>query len=217
MAFSIGLILVIVGGAELFTGNNMIVMAWASGKVETRELLLNWMTVFVGNFVGAIFTAGLMFYTTQYTFGGGAVGLAALYAANSKASLEFVPALTLGIMCNALVCMAVWMCYGARTMLEKTVAIIPPIAAFVAAGFEHCIANIYYLPMALFIKAGAPDSFWASIHKTPADFPDLTWGNFLFGNLVPVTIGNIIGGALMVAAVYWFVYLRSIDRASHPA
>jgi formate transporter len=208
LAFSIGLILVIVGGAELFTGNNMIVMAWASGKVETRDLLINWVTVFCGNFIGAILTAGLMFFTTQYTFGGGSVGLAALYAANAKVGLDFVPALALGIMCNALVCMAVWMCYGARSMLEKTVTIIPPVAAFVAAGFEHCIANIYYIPMALFIKAGAPESFWASIHKTPADFSALTWGNFLIGNLVPVTIGNVIGGAIMVAAVYWFVYLR---------
>jgi formate transporter len=208
ISFSVGLILVIVGGAELFTGNNMIVMAWASGKVRTRDLLANWIIVFFGNFVGAVATAGLMFYTTQYAFAGGAVGLSALYTANAKASLEFVPALTLGIMCNALVCMAVWMCYGARSTLEKVVSIVPPIAAFVAAGFEHCIANIYYIPLALFIKAGAPEPFWTSIHKSPADFPALTWSNFLVGNLIPVTIGNIIGGAIMVAAVYWFVYLR---------
>ena len=217
VVFSVGLILVIVGGAELFTGNNMIVMAWASGKVETRELLLNWIIVFAGNFIGAICTAVLMFLTTQYTFGGGSVGLAALSTANAKAALEFVPALALGIMCNALVCMAVWMAYGARSTLEKIAVIVPPIAAFVAAGFEHCIANIYYIPMALFIKAGAPDTFWTSIRKTSADFPDLTWGNFLLGNLVPVTIGNIIGGAIMVAAVYWFVYLRSTTRKSSAA
>src|SRR4029077_15282971 len=101
----------------------------------------------------------------------------------------------------------VWMCYGARTMLEKIFAIIPPVSAFIAAGFEHSIANIYYLTIALFIKAGAPDSFWVSINRTAADFPGLTWGNFLIGNLVPVTIGNIIGGSVMVGAVYWFVYL----------
>ena len=95
--------------------------------------------------------------------------------------------------------------------MKRRSAIIPPIAAFVAAGFEHSIANIYYIGLALFIKAGAPASFWASIRKTPADFPDLTWGNFLLGNLVPVTIGNLIGGAVMVAAVYWFVYLRGAD------
>src|SRR6266545_1752947 len=207
-AFSLGLILVIVGGAELFTGNNMIVMAWASGKVATRALLLNWAVAFAGNFVGAILTAGLMFYTRQYSFGAGAVGLAALSTANGKAGLAFVPALTLGIMCNALVCLGVWMCYGARTTVDRILTIVPPVTAFVAAGFEHCIANIYFIPMGLFIKAGAPESFWASIGKTGADFPALTWGNFLVGNLLPVTIGNIVGGSVMVAAVYWFVYLR---------
>jgi len=208
LSFSVGLILVLIAGAELFTGNTMIVMAWASRKVTTRALLLNWIVVFCGNSAGAVLTAVLMFLTTQYTFGGGAVGLAALYTANAKAALDFVPALTLGIMCNALVCLAVWMCYGGRTALEKIFLIIPPVAAFVAAGFEHCIANVYYLPMGLFVKAGAPPSFWNAIHKTPADFPALTWQGFLLGNLLPVTIGNILGGAVMVAAVYWFVYLR---------
>jgi formate/nitrite transporter len=149
-----------------------------------------------------------MFYTTQYTFGGGAVGLAALSTAHAKTSLAFIPALTLGIMCNALVCLAVWMCFSARTTVDRVLSIVPPIAAFVAAGFEHSIANIYFIPMGLFIKAGAPDSFWRAIGKTAADFPELTWGNFLVGNLIPVTIGNIIGGSIMVAAVYWFVYLR---------
>jgi formate/nitrite transporter len=208
LVFSLGLILVIVGGAELFTGNNMIVMAWANRKVTSRDLLLNWTIAFAGNFAGAFLTAGLMFYTTQYTFGHGAVGLAALTTAHAKTSLDFVPAVALGIMCNILVCLAIWMCYGARSIFDKIATIVPPIAAFAAAGFEHCIANIYFIPMALFIKAGAPDSFWSSIGKTPLDFPTLTWGNFLFGNLLPVTIGNIIGGSVMVAAIYWFIYLR---------
>jgi formate/nitrite transporter len=208
VAFSVGLILVVIGGAELFTGNNIIVMAWASGKVKTRALLLNWVLAFIGNFAGAILTAALMFFTTQYTFGGGAVGLAALNTANAKASLAFIPALTLGVMCNALVCLAVWMCFSARTTVDRVFTIVPPIAAFVAAGFEHSIANVYFIPMGLFIKAGAPDSFWRTLGKTPADFPELTWDNFFVGNLLPVTIGNIIGGSIMVGAVYWFVYLR---------
>jgi formate/nitrite transporter len=208
LVFSVGLILVVIGGAELFTGNNIIVIAWASGKVKSRALLLNWVLAFIGNFAGAFVTAVLMFYTTQYTFGGGAVGLAALSTAHAKTSLAFIPALTLGIMCNALVCLAVWMCFSARTTVDRVLSIVPPIAAFVAAGFEHSIANIYFIPMGLFIKAGAPDSFWRAIGKTAADFPELTWGNFLVGNLIPVTIGNIIGGSIMVAAVYWFVYLR---------
>jgi formate transporter len=208
IVFSLGLILVSVAGAELFTGNNLIVMAWASRKVTTRDLLLNWVIVFAGNFIGAIATAAIMFCTAQYTFGGGAVGLAALTTANAKTSLAFVPAVALGIMCNALVCLSVWMCYSARTTVDRVVTIIPPVAAFVAAGFEHSIANIYFIPMGLFIKAGAAESFWTSIGGTPADFPELTWTNFLIGNLLPVTIGNVIGGSLMVGAVYWFVYLR---------
>jgi formate/nitrite transporter len=208
LVFSLGLILVVVAGAELFTGNNLIVMAWASGKVTTSALLFNWVVVFIGNFVGALATAALMFLTTQYTFGGGAVGLAALSTANAKAALAFVPAVALGIMCNALVCLASWMCYSARTTVDRVFTIIFPVSAFVAAGFEHSIANIYFIPMGLFIKAGAPESFWVATHKTAADFPALTWENFLVGNLLPVTIGNIIGGSIMVAAVYWFVYLR---------
>src|SRR5690242_10888804 len=208
LAFTTGLIMVIIAGAELFTGSNIIVMAWASGKVTTRALLLNWIIAFTGNFVGAIATAGLMFYSTQYTFGGGVVGLTALNTASAKTSLEFLPALTLGIMCNALVCMAVWMCFSARTNIDRVITVVMPIAAFAAAGFEHCIANMYFNPIGLFIKAGAPDAFWKSIGKTAADFPDLTWTNFIGGNLLPVTIGNIIGGSIMVAAVYWYIYLR---------
>ena len=213
LVFSVGLILVVVGGAELFTGNNMLVMAWASGKVTTGAVLANWTIAFIGNFIGAIATAALIFLSTQYTFGGGAVGLNALTIANGKCALSFVPAFTLGILCNALVCLAVWMCYGARTTIDRVVTIIAPISAFVAAGFEHSIANIYFIPTGLFIKAGAPDTFWTAIGKTPADFEALTWANFIFANLIPVTVGNIVGGSVMVAAVYWFVYLR--QRPSH--
>jgi formate/nitrite transporter len=212
LAFSLGLMLIVVAGAELFTGNNLIVMAWASGKVKTAGLLSNWAIVFAGNFCGALSTAALMFCTTQYTFGGGAVGLAALSAANSKASLTFLPALALGVLCNALVCLAIWMSYSARTTIDRIATVVPPVAAFVAAGFEHCIANIYYIPAGLFIKAGASDAFWKSVGKTAADYPELTWQNFI-ANLVPVTIGNAMGGSLMVGLVYWFVYLRrSTDK-----
>ena len=208
LVFCVGLILVVVGGAELFTGNNMLIMAWAGGKVATRAVLANWAIAFTGNFIGAIATAALMFVSTQYTFGNGAVGLNALTIANGKTALAFVPAFTLGIFCNALVCLAVWMCYGARTTIDRVVTIVPPISAFVAAGFEHSIANVYFIPVGLFIKNGAPDSFWNTIGKSPSDFPALTWDNFIFANLIPVTAGNIIGGSVMVAAVYWFVYLR---------
>jgi formate transporter len=217
LVFTLGLILVIVGGAELFTGNNLILMAFASGKVSLSALMRNWAIVYAGNFVGSILTAYIMFLSTQYTFGGGSVGLTALNIANSKAGLAFVPALTLGIMCNALVCMAVWLTFSARTTTDKILAIIPPIAAFVAAGFEHSIANMYFIPIGLFIKAWAPASFWATIGMSAGDFGALTWSNFFIGNLLPVTIGNIIGGAVMVGLIYWFIYLRVSEKGQVPA
>ncbi len=208
LAFCLGLILVVVGGAELFTGNNLIVMAWAGGKVSTGKLLRNWIIVYLGNFTGAILTAYGMFLSGQFAFSGGAVGLNALTIANAKTGLDFIPALVLGAFCNALVCLAVWLCMGARSTVDKIAAIIFPITAFVAAGFEHSVANMYFIPVALFIKGGAPDSFWAAIGRAPADFGSITWGNFFVVNLLPVTIGNIIGGALMVGLAYWFIYLR---------
>jgi len=208
IVFCLGLILVVVAGAELFTGNNLIVMAWASRKVSTGLLLRKWVIVYLGNFVGSIITAYAMFLSEQYLFGKGAVGQSALAIANAKTGLNFIPALFLGIFCNALVCMAVWLCMSARTTLDKIAAIIFPISAFVAAGFEHSIANMYFIPIGLFIKNGAGPEFWSMIGATPADFANVTWYNFLVTNLVPVTIGNIIGGALMVGLVYWFIYLR---------
>ncbi|GAB4426006.1 MAG: formate transporter FocA [Anaerolineae bacterium] len=208
LAFCLGLILVVVAGAELFTGNNLIIMAWADGRVSSVLLWRNWAIVYGGNFVGAIATAWLMFYTRQYTFGGGAIGLNILNIANSKVNLDFAQAIALGIMCNALVCLAVWLCYSARTTTDKILSIIFPITAFVAAGFEHSVANMYFIPIGLLVKAGAPASFWETIGKHAADYPQLTWGNFFVANLLPVTIGNIIGGAVMVGLVYWFVYIR---------
>jgi formate transporter FocA len=208
IAFSLGLILVVIAGAELFTGNTLIVMAWASGKVNTRLLLRNWLIVYLGNLVGALGTVVVMFISGQYLLGGGSVGLAALSTGNAKAGLDFLPAVALGMMCNVLVCLAVWLTFSARTTTDRIMAIVPPIAAFVAAGFEHSVANMYFIPIAMAIKGSAPATFWTAIGKTPADFPALTLDRFLLGNLLPVTIGNIIGGAVMVGAVYWFVYLR---------
>jgi formate transporter len=208
LAFCLGLILVVVGGAELFTGNNLIVMAWASRKVSTVGLLRNWGIVYVGNFVGSIGTVIVMFLSTQYMFSNGAIGLSALNIANGKVHYSFLAAVALGIMCNALVCLAVWMTFSARSTMDKIMAIIFPITAFVAAGFEHSIANMYFIPMGLVIKQYAPQNFWELIGKTPADYADLTWQAFFVNNLLPVTIGNIIGGAIFVAAVYWLIFLR---------
>jgi formate/nitrite transporter len=170
--------------------------------------------VYLGNFVGAVLTAFLMFLTRQYTFGGGSVGLAALNIGEAKTSLVFTQALVLGIFCNALVCMAVWMCFSARSTIDKILAIVPPIAAFVAAGFEHSIANMYFIPVAMFIKQMGTPAFFEAINKTPADFPHLTWSNLLLVNLLPVTIGNIIGGVMMVGLMYWFIYLSKAKKAA---
>lgn len=207
-AFSLGLILVVLGGAELFTGNNLIVMAWASGRVTTSRLLRNWGIVYAGNLVGSLATAILVFAGGQYAFGKGAVGAAALAIADSKCRLSLTQAIALGVLCNGLVCLAVWLSYSGRTAADKILAIAPPIGAFVAAGFEHSVANMYFVPVALLIKAYAPNPFWQDIGKSPGEFPDLTTEAFVFSNLLPVTLGNILGGALLVGVIYWFVYLR---------
>ena len=207
-AFSLGLILVVVGGAELFTGNNLIVMAWANGKVTGRALLRNWVIVYLGNFVGSIGTVVLMFFTKQHTFGANSVGIAALKIGAAKVDLTFLQAVALGILANGLVCLAVWLTYSARSTMDKILAIIFPITAFVAAGFEHSIANMYFIPYALFIKDFDPD-FVRNIGDKVANLDLLTWQAFLVNNLIPVTIGNIIGGAVLVAAIYWAIFLRS--------
>jgi len=210
-AFSLGLILVVVGGAELFTGNNLIVMAWASGKVSGRALLRNWLIVYLGNFIGAIGTVVLMFLTKQYTFGANSVGITALKIGVAKVDLTFIQAVALGILANGLVCLAVWLTYSARSTVDKIVAIIFPITAFVAAGFEHSVANMYFVPYALFIKDFDPN-FTGLVGDKVAHLDLLTWQTFLVNNLIPVTIGNIIGGAVLVAAVYWAIFLRSANQ-----
>ena len=207
LVFSLGLILVVVAGAELFTGNNLIVMAWANGKVTGRALIRNWVVVYLGNFVGSIGTVILMFLTKQYTFGTNSVGIAALRIGVAKVDLTFVQAVALGILANGLVCLAVWLTYSARSTTDKILAIVFPITAFVAAGFEHSVANMYFIPYALFIKDFDP-GFVTAVGDKVAHLDLLTWRAFLVNNLVPVTLGNIIGGAVLVAAIYWAIFLR---------
>ena len=208
LTFSLGLILVIVGGAELFTGNNLIIMAWASRQLSTWRVLRNWGIVYIGNFFGAVVTATFVYWGQHYEMAKGAVGLTALNIGLGKVNLGFVQAIILGILCNAMVCMAVWLTYSARTVLGRVTAIIFPIAGFVAAGFEHCVANMYFIPFAMLIKNGAPDTFWQNIGANPAAYQGLTWGAFFLKNLLPVTIGNMIGGVFFVALVYWVIYLH---------
>jgi formate transporter len=208
LTFCLGLILVVVGGAELFTGNNLIVMAWASRKISTWALLRNWLIVYLGNFVGSLGTAALVFLSRQYTAGAASVGEAALKTAVSKVNLGFFQALVLGVLCNALVCLAIWLTYSARSVTDKILAILFPISAFVAAGFEHSVANMYFIPYALLIKT-FDQSF---VLARAIDLSGLTWGAFFLKNLLPVTIGNILGGSVLVAAMYWFIYLRTKQR-----
>jgi len=208
LAFTVGLILVVVGGAELFTGNNLMLMAWAKKQISSLALLRNWSIVFFGNLVGSLAIAGIMVASLEYTFGGGAVGANMLTIGEAKTSLGFIQAILLGILCNMLVCLAVWLTYSGRSATDKILAIIAPIACFVAAGFEHSVANMYFIPAALMVKNFASPAFFLSIQKLPADFPHLTLQNFLLGNLLPVTIGNIIGGGVFIGLAYWAVYLR---------
>ncbi|PWC31550.1 formate/nitrite transporter family protein [Azospirillum sp. TSO22-1] len=208
LAFSLGLVLVVVGGAQLFTGDALMVMAWASGRLMAHQMLRVWTLVWLGNFVGAFGTALLVFLSGQYAFGHGAVGATALYIATSKSGLPVMQAFVLGILCNVLVCLAVWLALGARSVTDKVLAVALPVSAFVAAGFEHCVANMYFVPLGLLIQWDAPESFWADLGRR---FPPIEPGHFLL-NLGAVTLGNWVGGALLVGAVYWFIYRRPATR-----
>lgn len=205
VAFCLGLILVVVAGAELFTGNCLIIMSWMSGRTSLVQLLRNWGLVYFANLLGGLSIAGLMFYTYQWMFNDYGVGAHALLIANAKVNYGFCSALARGIMCNVLVCLAIWLCFSARTVTGKILSILFPITAFVAAGFEHSIANMYFIPMGILL-ASQPAILEAA-GVTANGIANLSWLGFV-GNLVPVTIGNIIGGGIFVGAVYWLVYLR---------
>jgi formate/nitrite transporter len=189
VVFSLGLILVVIAGAELFTGNNLIVMAWADRKITTLNLLKNWALVYVGNFIGAVATALFVFWSGTLAMGDGSVARTALSIAEAKASLPLDQAFVRGILCNALVCLAVWISYAARSVSGKILAIIFPITAFVALGFEHSIANMYFVPLGMIIG------------------DTITITQFL-QNLIAVTAGNIVGGSFLVGLVYWIAYRR---------
>ncbi len=195
MVFSLGLILVVVGGAELFTGNNLIAMAWAERKISSAQLLRNWGLVFIGNFIGAVATAYMVYLSGTLGMNDGGVAATAAKIAQGKVLLSPLEAFVRGILCNALVCLAVWLSFAAHSVSGKILAIVFPISAFVALGFEHSIANMYFIPLGLFLGAEGVDIAG------------------ILGNLVPVTLGNIIGGSVFVALVYWLVYLRKTPTA----
>jgi formate transporter len=205
IGFSLGLILVVVAGAELFTGNNLVVMSLVSRHITVGRLLRNWGIVYAGNLVGALSIVAMVWAAQWWKQAEGTVGATALATAAVKTSLPFGVVFVRGILANALVCLAVWLAAGSRSVLDKIVAIIFPIAAFVAAGFEHSVANMYFIPLGMAIK-DQPD-LAATSGVTRAQFASLDVGGFLM-NLTAATLGNIVGGAFLVGLVYWFVYLR---------
>ena len=195
LAFSLGLILVIVGGAELFTGNNLIVMAWAESNITTRQLLRNWTLVYAANLAGSLFSVFLVWNSGILNLGGGRVGRTAAAIASAKLELDFVEAFFRGILCNTLVCLAIWLCFSAHRVSGKILCILFPISAFVALGFEHSIANMYLIPIGMLAGGGTPDVIG------------------FVENLVPVTLGNVVGGSAFVALTYWVIYLRGGGEA----
>jgi formate/nitrite transporter len=200
LVFSLGLILVVVAGAELFTGNNLLVIGWVAGKIHHRRFVRNLAIVYTTNLVGAVGLAALVALSGHWKAGGGVVGSTAVSIAASKCALPFIEAFFKGVLCNVLVCLAVWLAMAGRSVTDKILAILFPISAFVACGFEHSVANMYFIPVGIFINDLAPSGTFAA----PVN---LNWMG-LVRNLVPVTLGNIVGGAGMVGLVYWIIYRR---------
>ncbi len=205
ICFSLGLILVIIAGADLFTGDTLMVMPCFTGAITYRKMLRSWTIVLFGNLCGALAIVMLVFFSGHWLGNGGAVGAKALAIANAKVNLTFVQAFTSGMLCNILVCLAIWLCYSARSVTDKILAILFPISAFVAMGFEHSIANMYFIPAGLLLK-GNPD---VVAQLTGTDFANLNVSGFLFNNLLPVTVGNMVGGGIFVGTIYWILYLRT--------
>ena len=204
-AFSVGLMLVVIAGAELFTGNNLMVSSVMSREITLGTMGKRWAVVFVANFIGSILVTLLFYYSGLWKTADGALGAAAVKVAYAKVSLSFSEALWRGIGCNWLVCLAVWMALASRQIIGKIFAIFFPIMAFVAIGFEHSVANMYFIPTGIFLINGA------GITNVPGVDPNvLGWVNFLWRNLLPVTIGNIIGGAVFVGMSYWGAYIRPV-------
>ena len=213
ICFSLGLMLVVVCGADLFTSTVLTMVAKASGRITWGQLARNWINVYVGNFFGAMFFVALIWFAGQAMAANGAWGLNVLQTADHKMHHTFLEAVCLGILANLMVCMAVWMSYSGRSLTDKMLAMLLPVAMFVASGFEHSIANMFLIPLAIIIKDFSGPEFWQATGATASQFSHLTVSNFITDNLIPVTIGNIIGGSLLVGLTYWVIYLR--DRTTH--
>ena len=207
--FAAGLVMVVVAGGELFTGNSLMLMAMAEGRSSPWQLLRSWIVVYAGNFAGALLTAGLVCLSGQWGMSGGLLGASVIKTAAGKTALSFQNAFFLGVLCNWLVCLAVWMSFAARDIAGKVLVIFFPIWIFVTSGFEHSVANMYYIPAGILAAADpALAERAASVGLSPEALANLNWGAMLQANLLPVTLGNVVGGGVLVALACWFVYRR---------
>ncbi|OOE96510.1 formate transporter FocA [Salinivibrio sp. IB643] len=205
LAFSMGLILVVLGGAELFTSTVLSMLARANGKISTRGLLYTWARVYFGNLCGALLLVFIVMVAGLYQLDDGQWGLNALHVAQHKLHHSWIQAFALGVLCNLLVCLAIWMTFTSQNPLTKAVMVILPVAMFVSTGFEHSVANMFMVPLGMSIATFAPDSFWQAVGSSPAAFNDLNLIQFISANLIPVTLGNIVGGAGLVGMGYWLI------------
>jgi formate transporter len=208
ICFSLGLILCVLLGGELFTSTTLTLVARAANRITWGQMLKNWGIVYFGNLIGGLLIVALIMLGSQYTAGEGQWGKVALSVAQHKIHHTFIEAVALGIMCNLMVCLAAWMAFGGRTMTDKALIMILPVAMFVASGYEHSIANMFMIPVGIAIENFAAPEFWTSIGVQQSVYADLTIQNFVINNLIPVTIGNIIGGGVMVGLTYWFIFRR---------
>ncbi len=208
ICFALGLILCVILGGELFTSTTLTLVARAANRITWAQMLKNWGVVYFGNLVGGLIMVALIMLSSQYMNTNGQWGLTALNVAQHKIHHTFVEAVALGILCNLMVCLAAWMAFGGRTMTDKALIMVLPVAMFVASGFEHSIANMFMIPVGIAIQTFAGPEFWQAIGADPAKYADLTIGHFIINNLIPVTIGNIIGGGGMIGLTYWFIFRR---------
>lgn len=212
--FATGLMMVVIAGAELFTGNTLIIISCVSGKTTWNEMLKNWSLVYGGNFIGSMIIVILISQSGQLNFSNGLLGAFTLKVAAGKTALTFIQAFSLGILCNWLVCLAVWMASGAKDIVGKVFAIFFPILLFITSGFEHSVANMYYIPAGILAKAN-PQYVKLAMEQygvSAAKIDHLNWLSFVTDNLIPVTLGNIVGGAIFVGVFYWVGYQYEMKR-----
>ncbi|OHC00084.1 MAG: hypothetical protein A2Z58_04655, partial [Planctomycetes bacterium RIFCSPHIGHO2_12_42_15] len=214
VAFTLALVLIVIAGAELFTGNCLIAMSFMARKITGKDLARNLIIAFIGNFIGALTLVLWIYVSKQWTINNYLLGAKIVLAANDKVNIPFGAAFARGVICNALVCLGIWLCYSARSNMDKILALLWPISCLIACGFEHCVVNMWLIPMGLVLKGNSAVLAAAEkFHGGKLDLSNLTlFKGFLIDNLFPVVLGNLFGGIVLVAGVYWFIYLRTSKR-----